>query len=406
VGYFEQALGAIQRLPETRDTREQAVDLRFALRSALLPRGDSGRVLACLHEAEALAAALDDPRRLGQAAVFLTVHFYLRGVYDQAIAAGQRALALATAGGHAGLQAVANGYLGRTYESRGDYRRAIDYMRQTVASIDGAQHHERFGQVILPAVSSRAWLAVCHAELGLFAEGALLGEDGLRIAEVVAHPGSLMYALWGLGLLALRHGDLPRALPRLERAMAICHEVDLPVYFPWLAPALGTGYILAGHVAAAVPLFTQALAQATAMEMAYFTTLCHLCLGEAHLRAGRLEEALALAEEALALARGQQERGHQAYALRLLGDIASHRTPPDVDQAAAFYQLALALTEELGMRPLQAHCYRGLGTLYATTGQWEQARAELSTAIEMYRSMEMTFWLPQTDAVLAQVEGR
>ena len=58
------------------------------------------------------------------------------------------------------------------------------------------------------------------------------------------------------------------------------------------------------------------------------------------------------------------------------------------------------------MRPLQAHCHRGLGTLYATIGQQEQARAELSTAIELYRAMDMTFWLPQAEAALAQVEGR
>jgi hypothetical protein len=58
------------------------------------------------------------------------------------------------------------------------------------------------------------------------------------------------------------------------------------------------------------------------------------------------------------------------------------------------------------MRPLQAHCQRGLGTLYATTGQREQARAELATAVEMYRGMEMTFWLPETEAALAQVEAR
>ena len=70
-----------------------------------------------------------------------------------------------------------------------------------------------------------------------------------------------------------------------------------------------------------------------------------------------------------------------------------------------YYQQALALAEALGMRPLQAHCHRGLGTLYAATSQREQARTELSTAIEMYKSMEITFWLPQAEAVLAQVEG-
>ena len=58
------------------------------------------------------------------------------------------------------------------------------------------------------------------------------------------------------------------------------------------------------------------------------------------------------------------------------------------------------------MRPLVAHCHLGLGTLYARTGQREQARAELSAAIDLYRAMDMTFWLPEAEAALAQVEGR
>jgi tetratricopeptide (TPR) repeat protein len=105
-------------------------------------------------------------------------------------------------------------------------------------------------------------------------------------------------------------------------------------------------------------------------------------------------------------ARERQEQGHRAYALRLLGEIAAHRDPPEAAQADAHYRQALAVAEELGIRPLQAHCHRGLGTLYATTGQREQARTALSMAIAMYQSMAMTFWLPQAEAALAQVEGR
>ena len=104
------------------------------------------------------------------------------------------------------------------------------------------------------------------------------------------------------------------------------------------------------------------------------------------------------------LVRERQERGNEAYALRLLVEIAAHREPPEIEQAEAYYQQALALAEELGLRPLQAHCHLGLGTLYAKTGQREPARTELSTAIERYRTMEMTFWLLQTEAALAQVE--
>jgi hypothetical protein len=57
------------------------------------------------------------------------------------------------------------------------------------------------------------------------------------------------------------------------------------------------------------------------------------------------------------------------------------------------------------MRPLQVHCHLGLGTLYAKTGQREEARAALSTAIEMYQTMEMVLWLPEAEAALAQVAG-
>ena len=143
--------------------------------------------------------------------------------------------------------------------------------------------------------------------------------------------------------------------------------------------------------------------QTIATETVVYQALCRFLLGEAQLRAGRLEEAHALAERALALARKHQERGHQAYALRLLGDIAARREPPEHEQAEAHYQQALALADELGMRPLQAHCHLGLGTLYGRVGQCEQARIELAAAIDLYRAMDMAFWLPQAEAALTAI---
>ena len=405
VGYFEQALSAVAHLPETRDTREQAIDLRIALRSALWPSGDLGRILAVLREAETLAKTLDDPRRLARVLLFLSEHCRFMGAYDQASAAAQRALSLATASGAGVLHAQANQRLGQALQAQGDYRRAIDCLRQSVAGFDGVSRREHFGQVILPAVLSRAYLAWCHAEVGTFAEGRSLGDEGLRIAEDVAHPGSRMYALHGIGLLALRRGDLPGALSWLERALGLCQDADLSLYFPWIAAALGAAYALAGRLADAVPLLTQALEQATGTATVVQQALCRLSLGEAYLLADRLEEAHVLTDRTLALTRERQERGSQAYALRLLGDIAVRREPPEREQAEALYQHALTLAEGLGMRPLQAHCYRGLGMLYAATGQQEPARAELLTAIEMYREMAMTFWLPETEAALAQADA-
>jgi tetratricopeptide (TPR) repeat protein len=164
---------------------------------------------------------------------------------------------------------------------------------------------------------------------------------------------------------------------------------------------LGAAYTLDGRVADAMPLLTRAMEQAVTAAMVVTQALCSLSLGEAHMLDDRLEEAYAIAEQALAYARAHQERGNEAYALRLLGAIAAHVAPPDVDAATVHYRQALALAEELGMRPLQAHCHHGLGTLYATVGQKAQARAALTTALELYRAMDMTFWLPQAETALA-----
>jgi tetratricopeptide (TPR) repeat protein len=406
VGHFDHALSVLTSLPAQRDTHEQAIELRLALRSALMPSSDSARILTCLHEAEALAGVLDDHHRLGQISGFLSVHFRNRGAYDQAIIAAQRTLALATADGDGVLHALANLYLGAAYWAQGAYARAIDCCRETVASLHGPQRLERFGQVTLPAVQAGAFLAVCYAELGRFAAGKAFGDDGVQIAEAVTHPSSLMWACYGSGLLGLRQGDLPRALPLLERAIGICQEADLPLFVPRMAAALGTAYTLAGRGVDAVALLTPAVEQTMETDMAGFQALCRLSLGEAQVLAGRLEEALALAERALAHAHAHQERGNEAYALRLLGEIAARREPRESDQAEGYYRQALALAEERGMRPLQAHCHRGLGMLYAMTGQREQACTELSTAIELYQAMEMTFWLPETEAAVAQVEER
>jgi tetratricopeptide (TPR) repeat protein len=171
------------------------------------------------------------------------------------------------------------------------------------------------------------------------------------------------------------------------------------------AGALGYAYALCGRLAEAQPQLEQAVELTAARRMSLYP-LWAAHLGEASLLAGRLEEAYQLAERALARARDFKHQAYEAYALRLYGEIAAQRPPLEVEPAAAAYQQAIALAEELGMRPLLAHCHRGLGILYTQTGQAEQARVALSAAITLYRAMDMTFWLPQAEATLTQVEEK
>jgi len=252
-------------------------------------------------------------------------------------------------------------------------------------------------------VLSRCNLVVCQTELGEFDDGITCGDEAVRIAEAAHRPLDCVYAYRSLGYVYLRRGALAQAIPVLERGLALCRDGDIVNHFPPLASQLGLAYVLAKRLAEALPCLEQAL-DPVALSKGRQTASYVLWAGEAYALAGYRDDASALAERALTLAQTYKERGCQAWTLRLLGEIHAHREHQAVEQAEEYYQQALDLAEELGMRPLQAHCHRGLGTLYVQTGCSEPARAALTAAMALYHAMEMTFWLPQAEAVLAQVE--
>jgi predicted ATPase/class 3 adenylate cyclase len=407
IACFEQALVAVEHLPESQERREQAIDLRLDMRNALIALGALGAMFDHLCEAERLAASLDDHRRLGWVSTYLSNYFCNTGDKDRAVETGQRALAIAIASKDFALEVMATFFLGVLYISLGDYRQAVHYHRKNVETLTGEWLHERFGEAGLPSVFSHAFLSWGLAELGEFAEGMVRGEEAVRIAETtVDQPFTLSHAYLGVGLLHLRKGDLPQAIAVLERSLGVCQAGDIQFVLPWVASFLGNAYALSGRLAEALPLLEQAVEQGAATMQMMFHPLLVAHLGEAYLLAGRIEDASQQARHALERSQDLKQRGHEAYALRLLGEIAAQRQPPDAESAAAAYRQAMMLANELGMRPLAAYCHLGLGTLYARTGRPEQARVELSAAMALYRAMDMTFWLSRAEAVLAPADSR
>jgi tetratricopeptide (TPR) repeat protein len=126
-------------------------------------------------------------------------------------------------------------------------------------------------------------------------------------------------------------------------------------------------------------------------------------LSDAYLRAGRSSDAAEAARRGLDGARARQERGEEAWNLRALAE-ALCADASDVDGAEGHYREALALAEELGMRPLVARCHAGLANLYRRTGQHQQAREHLTMAMTMYREMDMRFWLNEAEAEMKALE--
>jgi class 3 adenylate cyclase/tetratricopeptide (TPR) repeat protein len=407
LAYFEQALTALTRLPETRETREQAIDVRFDLRNAFFPLAEFGRIEAYLREAEALARSLDDQRRLGWVSTYMASHHLQSGGHATDVRTfAQRVEAIGETLGDVPLQVVAQYYLVLACYVSGDYRGTEHLCRKLMQSLQGERTRERFGVGVFPAVMSRAYLARTVAERGVFDEGDAVAQEAIRMAEALDHPVSIVWACLGLAYLHNLRGNLGQAARLLERAVAQCREWNITVWTPVAMASLGHVYARSGRLEEGISWLQQGLTAFESAGIGYLQSLSVVQLGEAYLRADQVEDARACADRAVRLARERGERGHEAWALRLLGEMASHPHRPDVANAEAHYGAAIALADELGMRPLVAHCHLGLGTLYAKIGRLEQARAELSTAIDLYRAMAMTFWLARAEAAWVEAEGR
>jgi tetratricopeptide (TPR) repeat protein len=326
----------------------------------------------------------------------------MAGDPERALELAQRALVLATAHGDVSFQALASQRLGVVAQTMGEYRRAADRLRQAVEGLQGDRRYERVEVNVGTFVFGEDRLAWCLAELGEFAEAMAHADEVGRVARELDDPRSLVVANRSLGLVSLRRGDLVQAVPPLERSVELCRVTPAPFLLDVSAAWLGYAYTLSGRLPEGVALLEEAVADPAATGRANHPLfLAHL--GEAYLLASRPNDATAVARRALDLAHRQKERGNEAWILRLLGEIPAHTDPPDVQSAEGHYRQALARADELGMRPLAAHCHLGLGKLYLRTGKREQAREHLTSATTLYREMGMGFWLEQGEGELRRL---
>ena len=397
VACFEQALTALQHLPESRRTLEQAIDLRFDLRTALFPLGESERIFGYLGEAERLVRMIDDERRLGQLFVYLCQDYWTSGYPAKARECGQSAQAIAESLRDFQLQVTGNLYLSAAFIHTGDYRRA-ETLLSSVLRLLGDRDRERFGLVGFPAVSARFYLTWIALSRGKFEEGIVRVEEGIRLAETLDHPYTLGAARSMLAFLHMVRGELDHAVHLLERELAMPPEGSVAQHSVVNWGHLGYAYTLSGRVAEGIPLQERALSVLETIKLGAYQPTCMIQLGEAYLLAERIEDARDLARRALAFTRERGQRPHEAWALRLLGEVTTHCDLRE--QADGYFRDALTRAQELGMRHLVAHCHLGLGRLHKQTGQPVRAREHLSTATAMFREMGMKFWLEKAEAAM------
>jgi class 3 adenylate cyclase/tetratricopeptide (TPR) repeat protein len=399
VKFFQKALHILKALPQSRETLERAIDLRIDLKASLAPLGEFDRIFACLREAEELAKALGDQRRLGRVFVSMCHNLYQTGQPREALGFGRNAHAIAESLGDVPLQVTANLYFGVACLVMGDYRQAEQLLRQVLRLLERDLSRNLLG-LEFPDVLARGYLTWGFADQGTFKEGIVLGQEAVRLAEKLDNPYSLAGASWSLAYLQISQGELREPIGRLERGLALTHKWHLTFLSTASSGTLGYAYALSGRVAEGISLLEHAVRVSATMGYGTHQPRFLADLGEAYVLAGRLDDALEVSARTLTLARERGRRSDEARALRLLAEVTARRNPPEL--ADGHYREALALADELGMRPLAAHCHLGLGKLSQSTGALEQAQAHLAAATTLYRDMGMTYWLRLTEAAMCE----
>jgi tetratricopeptide (TPR) repeat protein len=381
------------------------LDLQLQLRTALWPLAEFDRIARRLEDAECLATSLEDRGRLGRIAAFMSVLRWVTGDARTARLLAQRAQDVAALLDDRPLRVMSNYYVGIAHHLLAEYREAEDAYLENVRTLTDAKEPDPVGPPGSTLVRSTAWLVLPLAERGAFPAGLAHGRTALDLAEAAQDPYGIVSAGYCLAYLHCLRGELDLAIPLLERGLALCREREFSVWLPQVTGYLGHAYAQAGRLDEGLALLARAIEIYDATRGWPFRTLITAHRGSAEMLAGRLDSALALGDQTLALAREHGERGHEAWALRLLGEIAAQSDPLDAVEAERQYRDARALANELAMRPLVAHTHFGLGQLYRRTGRSREAWEHLTTATTMYREMDMRFWLEKAGAALGPPTG-
>ncbi|MGI9570616.1 MAG: tetratricopeptide repeat protein, partial [Desulfobulbia bacterium] len=400
--FLEAALISLHKLPQTQIHRKREIDLRFNMRSALFPLGRHDDWADHIRVAESLAKEINDKSSLASAYNYLSSHHWIHGRHQEAIKLGEKNLRLAQSIGNFSVEVTSKFHLGIPLLYTGNIDRQVVLHREVAEQLSGPAALKRHGLSSVPAITARGYLAWGLAELGNFEEAEKWAQEGLELSGQVRNHFSTSFAQACIGLAYLRKGNLDSALDLLLKANTICREADMLSIYSFVAGSLGNAYLLKGSPEKALPILFEAIDRhyfdSSVIPPIYTITV----LAEAYQQQGQIDKAVMTSEKALNIFQKNQERCFGAWALYVSAKIQSNNTQEQMAQQSLIR--AIDLARATGMRPLLAHCYLELGKLSSRLRN-DEARSHIQKAVDLYRSLDMQFWLPEAEEILLNTDS-
>jgi tetratricopeptide (TPR) repeat protein len=372
ISVFDRALETLSHWPAGAAKIKAEIDFRLTVVIALEPLGKHRRIAQVLQDACTLAEQSDDPWRTAAVHCQLSVALWRLGQHEGALQAAETARVIAKGINDRALLFAAVHNIGIVHHETGAFERAVEVHEQCLAMETIDLDKKRAGWAALPSVILRTFLADSLIDLGEYKRAEMMAEEASRRAEMADHAYSRANINHVLARLRLAQGRYAEALPLLQQSWKACLDLEMVQMYPIFAARMGEAYLAAGQLESAVDIIAMPeQLDIPLAEHAFGWRYLFLAQARVFLALGRHDEARAAAERAQSLAKERGEPPQQAYAAKLLGDIA--RATFQSAEAEEYFKVAFTLAKTCSMRPLFESCAEALVSL-TSTPTTEQAK--------------------------------
>jgi class 3 adenylate cyclase/tetratricopeptide (TPR) repeat protein len=399
IARFENALAALEHLPDDEEHLLDKIDIRLEMRTALWPLGRHDELEKRVLEAGELAERVGDIARHASVHNYLTAHYWQAGEHARAIEHGEKGIALAERAEDFSVLFTTTQHLGLAFNARGEFERQVELHRRVAKKLTGPPAYHRHGMAGYPAAITRGFLAWGLAELGEFDEALGWAREGIEIASEVNSAMSTVWVTDYLAMTHLRRGDFNEAITLLEPNSELCERAEVRLLKTITCGILGLAHSAAGRHSDAIPLLELAVDADTLRYHPEGSGYPFVWLADGYLRAARLSEAHEAAARALAIAQKQGERGHEAWALFTQAEI-ERANRSSFESVISAYDIALDIAKLCSMHPLTARCHFGLALVDIEMEGAKEGSQSLNKARDSFSTMGMQHWLDQVDGLL------
>ncbi len=401
--YFQIAMDAVDKKPETTLREQRAVDLRIEARSVLLALGRIEEWFGLGRDAEHRSGKIEDEeRRLASIAVrAAALNFY--GTPYQAISTGEEAIVLARRLNKTNWLNFAEYGLGQSYFLAGRNREAQKTLSQVIQRLTVAPDDLPPGTLGTGAfVLCYMMKAIASAWLGEFDEAERCTDEAARLAEASARPYDQVAATYSQGVVQMMRGNLSDAQAALSDSLRLSRESEVRLFLPLVMSAMGNLFAQQGKREAARDLLLQAKDEAESLGHETSKVALPVYLGIVCSQEGDVRQALELVRACQGSAKQRGYEGVEAMAALTEANILLSEKEPDSDRASECLERAVEISTRLEAQTLLGAAFGTRARLYAASGQVNEAQNEFARAVALYERAKMTTHLERARAALSK----